>query len=295
MKPDHSFTAQRALANHCTELLGRSSAAQERTELLRAFSTDLCAALPARLQPLLIGGRMRATASEGEARTGASLAQSTGPCAANLAVRLAKVAAPVLLSIDLATALTLTDRMFGGDGAVPAQLPEMVPPSALLAMERIALAAVPALAAVIGCEEGAPHVSSHASLARLEPFSRGDYYLCWTISVEQDGLPAWTMQLAMHEAALLDRLQQGSGRRQVGAGGTADPASGPFGAIPLTLLAQLAELKLPLARLAALTPGTVIPIAPARSVTLAIGGQAIAQGTIGTLDERVALRLTRVH
>ena len=49
-----------------------------------------------------------------------------------------------------------------------------------------------------------------------------------------------------------------------------------------------------LAALAALEPGSILPVAIARAVPLAIGGQIIARGTIGAQDDRIALRLTQL-
>lgn len=293
MKPDHSFAAERALASHCPELLNRANGNRQRAELLRAFSGDLCGALPPRLQPLLIGPRIRAKCSDGEVRTGASLAQSIGPRAANFALRLTDWPTPFYLSIDLGTAFTLTDRLFGGDGKLMASTPDILPHSVLMAMESIALAAASALAMPGPGGGEAVIAGTHENISRLEHFPRGDYFACWTIAFEQEGSPDWTIQIAAREADFLVMLKNGGERRRV-AEIPGDAADTPFGEIPLTLMAQLAELQLPLSRLASLMPGDLIPLSPMRSATLRIGQNAFAQGTIGTLDERIALRLTRI-
>ena len=70
-------------------------------------------------------------------------------------------------------------------------------------------------------------------------------------------------------------------------------AEAPFADIPLTLRAVLVDMAVPFARLAGLAPGDVIPVSVARTVPIAAGGQTIAHGTVGALDDRVAVQLTK--
>lgn len=50
-------------------------------------------------------------------------------------------------------------------------------------------------------------------------------------------------------------------------------------------------MRVPLARIAALRPGQVLPVSVARQVPLSIGGEIVAQGTLGEVDDRVALQI----
>ena len=52
-------------------------------------------------------------------------------------------------------------------------------------------------------------------------------------------------------------------------------------------------MAIPLTALSRLTPGQVLPVTIARSVPLRIGSATIAHGTIGALDERVAVQITQ--
>jgi flagellar motor switch/type III secretory pathway protein FliN len=55
----------------------------------------------------------------------------------------------------------------------------------------------------------------------------------------------------------------------------------------------LAEIDLSLARLQHLAPGDLLPLAMGRQVPLIAGDRLVAHGSIGTLEERMAIRLTR--
>src|SRR5690606_5292202 len=74
--------------------------------------------------------------------------------------------------------------------------------------------------------------------------------------------------------------------------GEAGPLDTPFADITLTLGAVLTEMRVPLSRIAAFAPGQTIPIPVARAVPLRVGGAIVARGTVGELDDRVALQIT---
>lgn len=293
MKTQHSFVAERALANHCSELLaGKADDAGAQDELRAEFATTLCAQFSRRLQPLLAGKPIRLQSEAGGAATASSLAQGIGTCAANFTLACGPAEAVFLVSFDLGTANGLTDRLFGGDGVPSQDEPGELSPSSVLALERLALVAAQAIGASSVSSDAARVLRHHTSIARLEPFPRGEYCLSWKLTAEQEGAEAWHMLLAAREADVDAMLSaQGGASARVRDGLRADPLIEPFAAIPLPLRAVLAEFKLPLAKLAAMSPGETIPIALARDVPLSIGQQVIARGKVGSLDDRIALRL----
>ena len=82
------------------------------------------------------------------------------------------------------------------------------------------------------------------------------------------------------------------GLRIIVAGLDMDFRGEPFGAMPLSLSAVLVDMALPVSTISALQPGQVLPVSVARSIPLKAGGQTIAHGTIGALDDRVAVQIT---
>jgi flagellar motor switch protein FliM len=158
-------------------------------------------------------------------------------------------------------------------------------------MERI----VRALASATS-EQGEVVVQHEAALSRVALFPRGEYCISWTIEMAQNGFDSWKVQLAMLETALHEHAAH-CGRANHGddaRGYPADAASAPFDAVPIPINAVLAEARLPLARIASLRPGDLIPLPLQREVPLRIGRDTIAHGSVGTLDDRVALQLTRI-
>jgi flagellar motor switch protein FliM len=56
--------------------------------------------------------------------------------------------------------------------------------------------------------------------------------------------------------------------------------------------AVLVDIRLPLAAISALEVGQILPVPVARAVPVRVGGQTIAHGTVGALDDRLAVQLT---
>ncbi|MBA3055783.1 MAG: FliM/FliN family flagellar motor switch protein [Sphingomonadales bacterium] len=61
---------------------------------------------------------------------------------------------------------------------------------------------------------------------------------------------------------------------------------------PLYLAGVLVDMRRAMAVLAAIEPGTVLPVAVARAVPLLLGGLAVASGTVGAADDRIAIQIT---
>ena len=57
---------------------------------------------------------------------------------------------------------------------------------------------------------------------------------------------------------------------------------------------MLVDVQLPLATLGALEVGQVLAVPVARSVPLRVGEALVGHGTVGAVDDRVALQLTQL-
>lgn len=51
-------------------------------------------------------------------------------------------------------------------------------------------------------------------------------------------------------------------------------------------------MRIPFSSLSTLKPGQLLPVAVARSVPLTIGDKVVAHGTVGEMDDRVAVQIT---
>jgi flagellar motor switch protein FliM len=306
MRMGHAFAPARAAALHCPELTERGPRPEEREVLLNAWRRDLARLLADDLSGLLSGDRLEVTISEPESLTGAAALQRIGMVAANSLLRCGASAETALLSFDFATAIALTDRSFGGDGKMSGA-PEALPRSAALLVEEAASVIAgaitrasfgdmppPAGASRRGASGGEVIVRSE-SAARLKPFALEAPTLMFTLTIANRQGCTWRASLAV-AAERMTRLLPGGGRRPRTrvARTSATGLAAPFSAMPLPLHVVLAEFDLSLARLQTLSPGDTIPLAMGRQVPLMVGETILAHGSVGTAEDRMAIRLTRM-
>ncbi len=305
MKPEHAFIAERALARHCPELLGRGPDHAELLPLLERVGERLGRRLAGALAPLLGGEAPLVRCSALREGAMSMLRDNAHALTANSLFAVGPGEAPLLVAIDAAAIFRIVDRAFGGKGAAPRPLPEAFPMAAELMIARLetmvaaqitgALDAVTdGIAAMAGVRAIVP-LRRDGSLAQLAPFPEDQLLAILAMEVkESDGLP-WTLTLAMPVTALPALF---------GMAGAAAPTprsrmrlqdsamTAPFADLPLTLSAQIVDMVLPFARVAALAPGQILPVTVARSVPLCVGEMAIAHGTIGAVDDCVAIQIT---
>ncbi len=303
MKMTHAFAESRPLAQHCDALVRRGPRPEERAGMIAAWRRDLARGLADDLAPLLSGDRLAVSVSEAEALAGTAVLARIGPIAANSLLRCGIGGETALLSFDFATALALTERSFGGEGRASGDAPEQLPRSAALMVEEAACVIARAISRASMGDAPLPAgtmlpgevVIRSDSAARLKPFDPAEPCLVFTIAIANERGCEWRATLALG-AERIDRLLPGDSRasaapakRQASSGLVA-----PFADVPLPLCAVLADIELPLARLATLAPGEMIPLAMGRQVPLKVGEIVLAHGSIGTAEDRMAISLTRL-
>jgi flagellar motor switch protein FliM len=259
-----------------------------RPALERALSR-LARALPAALVPLL-GALPRITLAPLRDSDAGELAVTAAPLAAHSL--LAAHDAPLLLTVEAGAVLRLVDRAYGGRGTVPDPLPDAFPLSAELMIARLEDLIAGRIAEAFELDALAA-LRRDGSLAQLAPFADGTPLIMAEMTVTEDGRDPWTIALAL-PAATLEALfgapeSAAPGKPRAPAG----PADEPFADMPLELVATVIDMRMPFPAVAALVPGQLLPVAVARSVPLSIGGKIVAHGTIGALDDRVAVQITK--
>ncbi|WP_305098541.1 flagellar motor switch protein FliM [Croceibacterium aestuarii] len=283
--------AQRAAA-HCDALFKRAVApaefADDFARLGERLAMDLRRALAAacndpavRLRSLGAG-----TLAAGE------LADLCGSLAANSLHSFGKCEDRLLLSLEGRGLLEQIDRAFGGTGDIGDKLPAELPLSAGLLAQRIHTQAAAALAEQLGIEIRTTPQATNA--AQVTPFATGAEIAVLRLEVSgSEGRP-WLFAIAVETGALPLLLpRRPSSPAQKSEGRRPGIGEAPFADLPLTAGATLVDMSIPLHRLAALEPGTVLPIMVARNVPLQIGEICVARGSIGEVDEQVALQITQ--
>ncbi len=297
MKPERSFIAERALAQHCPELLRSAAPPADLLPALEAASEVLARGLAQALAPLMGGDAPAVTPARPLACGWGELAGTFAPLAANSLLACGPDDAPLLLSLDAAPVLGLIDRAFGGRGDAPAQLPDVFPLSAELMIARLEGLFIGAMAEAFALES-APAVRPlrrDGSIDRLLPFAHDVRVISLSLVIDETSGANWSAVLVLPMATLALLAGPASQRSPapLAQPQQIDPAAEPFGAMPLSLSAVLIDMALPVSLISALQPGQVLPVSVARSIPLKAGGRTIAHGAIGALDDRVAVQIVQ--
>ena len=296
MKPERAFVAERIAAVHCPELLGKPAPAPDallpRLSLAgQAFAKALATALAA-----FVGGEAPILAAgEAQRLDHTALCSEIGPLAANSLFCLGAVEAPILVCLDAGALLGMVERTFGGRGRVPDPLPESLPLSAELMMARLEAVSCACLAAALGLPdaESLSCTRRSGSVVALAAFADDAPLAAVRIDVTEPGRLAWPLFIAVAEAALPALVGDKAHASPKRIRGRADPMSEPFASLPLSLRAVLVDMAVPMARLAALEVGQILPVTVARHVPLKLGGKTVASGTVGAADDCIAIRITQ--
>lgn len=296
MKPERAFTAARAAAQHCPELLRRGPEPAELIPQLARLGERLAKALPPALAALCGGEAPSVTALAPSETSESELAEQVGPLAANALLSSGVPGVTLLTSIEGKAMLRLVDRAFGGTGEPPARLPDSFPLSAELMIQRIEALVARCLGTALGYpdETELQVLRRDSRFAELAPFPAGIRLVALPIEVMEGMRAPWTLTLALPLPMLPKLLGQGDGSGSGRVSRPADPARAPFAELPLPLSARLVDMAVSLHAVSALEVGAVLPVAVARAVPLRIGEQIVAHGTIGAQDDRIAVKLTQI-
>jgi len=291
VKPQRPPRAAGLAASHADALLRQRA---DEVDLLPEFGR-LGERLARLLGPALAafgGGKApEVTVTGVERRSGAELADQLGRLGANALLGAGKHR--LLVSIDGAALLSQLDRAFGGTGEIGNKLPAALPLSADLLAQRVEQAIAELLTELIELPHPFEPTERDGAYAALAPFRTGDTLAVLSLEVIERGGKPMKLVLATKSEALATLLPPTEARRRVPERTATSPLDEPFGEIALTLEAVLTEMRIPLSRVAALEPGQTLAIPVARAIPLRIGGRVVARGTVGELEDRVALQITQ--
>lgn len=281
-------------ARHAAELLGAGPSIAEMVRPLTQLGETLARTLPSGLARVA-GGEAPVVriGIPAEGTLDALIAEETGLTAHSL-MGLGPKRLPLLASFEAAPVLRLLDRTFGGRGLLPDPLPTRFPLSAELLLARMEEAIANALSAGMGGDEihRVIPLRRETVLAQLAPFGPGEPLLRIVLEVEETGVEAWSLALAFPLGTLASALVAPRRKRRVPARvRRPGPDEEPFASLPIEVTAVLVDMTLPFSRLSALRPGDVLPVTVARAVPLRVDGRTIAAGTVGEVEDRVAVQL----
>ena len=285
---------------HCPQLLGERIEDADRARCLGALAGRLSLQLPEAMAAMFAGSRPQVTCGERRQIKAGELDKACEDYTSASVFALGSGGPIVSVLIAKADILRLTDRLFGGTGELPDPLPEKLPMTADLVLARLDQALGEGLA-----DDDRTHDAEGTRpqlLRRTRDASKfidgenpsSDCKLL-DIAVTEPGRESWNLVLGVRDTAL-DKMARNSADRAGRAKKrpvAPDPRVAPYADIPFDVTATLLEMTLPFDRLSDLKVGDRLPVAIPRRVDLALAGRVLASGTIGTREDRVALRLTR--
>lgn len=295
MKPHGIFIAERAVAQHCPELLRASRKPGDPLAELAVFAARFAELLGERLAQMFPGAKLAVAAGEA-AEMPASVNEPRGEPVFSSVMAVGPKDAPLYASLAQGAVLAMVDIALGGRGK-DCELPAgKLPTSVQLMFGRFEKVLADALSAALELP-GADAVrlrNPGGSTEAAAPFAG---YKRTVLPIRLTLAEARPSELLLtFPGASLALLFGGRGKPASAAprGGVVAPNAEPFAAIPLPLKAILVDMPVPVATLSRLAPGMIIPVAVARSVPLIAGDQVIAHGTVGSMDDCTALQITRM-
>lgn len=297
MNPERALVVERTLAQHCPELLRAGPAPAELTPSLTKFGDRLARALTSGLARVWGDDSLEVSCNPPRECTMSELASEIAPLAANTLLSAGTRDERFLASVDAEAVLRLVDRAFGGSGEAPAERPEAFPLSAELMIARLETLVVRTIAQALNAQgDGAIRaLRRDSSLSELAPFTGSEPLVVLALDIEETDRAPWHVTFALPAKTAASLFGKGEQPRAAGSDtrSALDPCDETIGEIPLTLRATLVDMRVPFSSLSALRPGQLLPVAVARSVPLTIGEKTVAHGTVGEMDDRVAVQITQ--
>lgn len=282
--------AARRAAQHCAQLLSRAAApvdpAQEVARLAQRFAATAAPVLAEWCDARGLQVEVESAALiEAEA-----VFAKIGVHAVNSFFALGSERTGALVTVATCEMIAQFERLLGGDGRID-RTNVRLPQSALQFAARFEQRVLEALRQSTDREEFSL-AASQGKATEMAPFSRQDRVWALDFSIQPPGAAAWTITLVLCRATLSQLLDARAASpatgRALGERGISQTA---IGLIEMPMRAILVDAAVPLARLARLEPGAIIPVAINRAVPLMLEHAVVAHGTAGEIDDRVALEI----
>tara|TARA_R110002072_G_scaffold292544_3_gene461366 strand:- start:11094 stop:11996 length:903 start_codon:yes stop_codon:yes gene_type:complete len=285
-------TAARA-ASHCDELLSRAATPPDFANEFERFARQFAEHAQSSLGELCDCRALRGEIGELAQLPASDWLTQVATGNVHSFFALGQERCGILVSTPVADLVAKFERILGGTGEIEEDY-AVLPASAA----RFAQQFEDRIAETLrrSCDRREIAASASGSVVdQVAPFAAGERIWTATLSVTLSGSTRiWRVRLAASEAMLAkivgSRAVSPATGRTIGARGLEGSA---IAEVEMPLRAVLVDVPMSIARLAQLSPGSLIPVAVHRNVPLLIGNTIIAHGTVGEIDDRVALELTQ--
>ncbi|GAB5348450.1 FliM/FliN family flagellar motor switch protein [Alteriqipengyuania sp. 357] len=286
-RPD---SGERRTAQHCAELLANRSETADIAGDFARFGTRLARALQPRFAKLFDTHKIETVLVETSQVPADTLAEALGKRMHHARFALGGKGLGVLASASVGSLIGEFDRLLGGDGDAPGEA-QALPASADRFAREIEAELLGACIDASGRGDLAA-AGRGSDLGEIVPGTASAPVLLATIAVHRPDLPELTIRIATCEATFLQFASEspvGQPERRTIAEAGLDTSA--VSLVELRATATLVDMAIPLHRIAGLQVGAMLPVAIHRAIPLSIGDTIIAHGTVGVVDDCVALEI----
>ena len=280
-------------AKHCDELLSRAATPPDLdAEFARFARTFADLSMPA-LARLCDDRKVAAEVVETALVPVTDWFEQTGEAHRHSFVAIGQEKRGILFSVRVCELSALFDRILGGSGDID-EACTTLPASVRHFAEQFEDGMSESLCGASD-RQGLKATASGDIVKEVAPFAATDQVWTATFRITPaNGARPWSIRLAACSSSITElfgsRAASPATGRTIGARGIEGSA---VAEVELPLRAVLVDVPMSIARLSGLAPGSIIPVAVNRNVPLMAGGLTIAHGSVGELDDRVALELTQ--
>jgi len=280
-------------ALHCDELLGCSQAPMDLSKEFARFARSFTERASGQLSVLCDDRSLTAEVAETGLTSVADWFTIIGASHQHSYFSIGQFAGGMLVSVPIGVLVAQFERILGGTGEIEEDCATLPASS-----RRFAHQFEQRMAETLWRTVDRPGITATASGEEVEqvaPFGEGEKVWTATLVISTDkGTKPWNVRIAATQSMIGELV--GSSPEPVVAGKTIGERGLEGSAIAdvdVPMRAVLVDLPISVARLSNLAPGSVIPVALNRNVPLLSGEFKLAYGSIGELDDCVALELTK--
>ena len=277
-------------AQHCEELLANSAEAVDIAGDFARFGTRVARALQPRLAKLFDARKLETELVETGKTDAANVADTLGEKMHHARFALSGKGLGILASASVASLIGEFDRMLGGDGEGPADAVAL--PSSADRFARQIEAEIMDACSEASARSDIAAAHRGTDLSEIVPAAARAPIHVATIAVIRPGVPKLIVKIATCETTFIQFPGEAPVgkpvRRSLGEGPIEDSA---LANVELSMTATLVDMAIPLHRIVALQVGAMLQVPIHRSVPLTIADTTIAHGSIGAVDDRVALEI----
>lgn len=298
MKPEGKLVAEQIAAQHCAELLHESQPAVSPLKALAGLGEKLPEILERELSGLCAGAKVKVAAKEPVEVPAGSGSEDRDKSLLFSMIAVGPREVMMAIALPQTAILSLVDIALGGSGKNCEPVEGKLPLSAKMMFGRFEKLFSCVLADSIGLPDRSQAKPRTPGVPAIENPLIGAKRNALPLQIKIGEMDPWEMTMMFPGTAATKLLSGGDEAKAAKEAGDeklpSDPLAEPYGGIPMPMVGMLVDMTVKLSKISNLKPGTVIPVSVARNVPLLAGGKLVAHGSVGEVDDRIALQINHL-